>query len=356
MKTRISRCMLVLCATALLLTACSRQQSSLMSPSAPAMGRSSSSGYGFSDNYAVAEMMEDATVGKYTFSQQEPLAYAQTPPEHPQSGGYEDFEQKLVYNASISIETLEFANSVNLVSKLAEQYKGYIESSSIDGRTVYLDDETANLIDRYAYYTLRIPSVSFDAFLRSSGDLGNVTSESTGVQNITAQFYDTQSRLDAYQIQYDRMVALLEKADRMEDILSIERHLTEVRYQIEWMTTQMRSFQSQVSYSTINLYLREVTRYTPPARRSFGARLLVSILDSINGFSEWAQDFTIATIYALPYLMLALIVFVLLGRLRRKRGLPPMRIPRTLGRKKDGGANMTTTQLGSVEPSAPEDE
>jgi hypothetical protein len=314
---------LLLCLT-LLLVSCSEGKKSSYDSSAYDSPKSVND-YGFYtyDEYAASE---EASENEMAFHPSESPASDPLLPDPAASGGYENLEQKLIYIGHLSVETLDFDQTCSGVEEMVQQYGGYTEASNLSGRTVYRGEEgMPTLIDRYATYTLRIPKAKFSDFMAHAGDLGNVTDVSTQLENISPQFYDTQSRLDAYQIQYDRLLALLEKADRIEDILALESQLTEVRYRIEAMTTQLRGWQSQVDYSTVHLNIREVTRYTPPEKQSYPERLVKAISGSLSRFTELLGNFVIDFIYMLPWIVVLVAVYLLIRRFRPLKLLPKRR-------------------------------
>ena len=299
-----------------LLSGCAANKDLAADEGAPSNNIQNSSGF-FKESYTAQGDFagESTALGDAT-------ADSETPPSAPQEGGgaYEGLEQKLVYTGYLSVETLDFDTACSGVSALVAEFGGLIESSNRSGSTVYRGEEGApTLVDRYANYVLRIPSDRFSAFMSSAGELGNVTDTGTQLENISTRLYDTQSRLDAYQIQYDRLLALLERADRMEDILAIEAQLTDVRYQIESLTTTLRGWQSQVDYSTVTLNIREVTRYTPPEKQNFVDRMLGAVSGSLQSFGASLADLSISLIYLIPWLaVFALIVWLLRRHLPKR--------------------------------------
>ena len=85
----------------------------------------------------------------------------------------------------------------------------------------------------------------------------------TYTENVTSQYYDTQARLTAYQTQEARLLEMMEKAETVEDIITIEEKLTDLRYRIESLQSTLKNWDRQVSYSTISLDVEEVQEYTP---------------------------------------------------------------------------------------------
>ena len=107
------------------------------------------------------------------------------------------------------------------------------------------------------YLTVRIPADRFDDFinaLRSSS--GSVVNVSVYSDNITKQYNDTVIEIEALNTQHQRLLQLLEKAETVEDIMTIESELTNVRYELESQESRLRVMDNQIDYSTIYLSAR----------------------------------------------------------------------------------------------------
>ena len=70
-----------------------------------------------------------------------------------------------------------------------------------------------------------------------------------------------QSHKKALLAEQESLLSMMEQAESIEDIIAINEQLTDVRYQIESMESQLRTYDNQVDYSTVNLYIDEVERY-----------------------------------------------------------------------------------------------
>ena len=135
--------------------------------------------------------------------------------------------EKLIYSASATVETTEFDGTIEKLSALVEQYGGFVESSSVNGSNYYTQSRGYSST-RYASYVIRVPSDKFSALMGSLSTLGNVPYSHTYTENITAQYYDTDARLSAYQTQEARLLEMMEAAETVEDLIAIEEKLTEM--------------------------------------------------------------------------------------------------------------------------------
>ena len=165
--------------------------------------------------------------------------------------------EKLIYSASATVETTEFDQTVEKLSALVEQYGGFVQSSSVNGSNYYTQSRGYSS-ERCASYVIRVPSDRFSTLMSSLSTLGNVPYSHTYTENITAQYYDTDARLTAYKTQETRLLEMMEIAETVEDLISIEEKLTELRYKIESLQSTLNNWDRQVSYSSLNLEVQEV--------------------------------------------------------------------------------------------------
>lgn len=223
-----------------------------------------------------------------------------------------DYTAKIIYTASVSIETTEFDDAVAALESQVKAIGGFVESSNVYGDTQYNSDGTTSIVNRWAYYTVRIPCEQFEAFLHTADGFGNVTSTSRDAQNVTSAYTDYEARLSSLRTQEDRLLDMLEKSEDVDTLIAIEQRLADVRYEIESIERSLRNYDMQIKYSTVNLDLREVEIYTPtvPVTRTFGEKLSDAFADGWTGFTRGVQRFIIGLAAALPTLVLLAVIAV----------------------------------------------
>lgn len=233
-------------------------------------------------------------------------------------------DAKIIYSADLSLESTEFDQAIASIDATVKELSGYIQSSSINGDSLYNADGTTSIINRYASYQIAIPSESFEIFLQRSGGIGNVISQSRQAENISSQYTDTEARIESLQTQYDRLMAMLEKATDVDTLVALEARLSEVTYELESYERTLRNWDRQVAYSTIHLYVQEVSLYTQTATvtRSFGQRLSDALSDGWNSFVRGTQNLAVSLVGSLPALLLLavlILVAVIVVRIVIKR-------------------------------------
>lgn len=246
-------------------------------------------------------------------------------PEAAEAQGAEELPDvdpsKIIYSADATVETTDFDDTTAKVTELVAKYGGWIESSSINGANYY-NTARGRTSSRSAYYVMRIPSARFDELMGTLGTLGNVPYTHTYTENVTSQYYDTQARLTAYETQEARLLEMMELAESVEDIITIEEKLTELRYQIEALQSKLNNWDREVSYSTVNLSIEEVQEYTPESlsRPSYGERLITSLKSGFEDMVDFFGDFLLLFVAALPTLIiLGVIVFAAVKLIKRGR-------------------------------------
>ena len=223
-----------------------------------------------------------------------------------------DYTAKIIYTASVSIETTEFDKAVAALESKVQAIGGFVESSNVTGNTLYNSDGTTSVVDRWAYYTVRIPCEQFEAFLHETEGFGNVISTSRDAQNVTSAYTDYEARLSSLNTQEERLLDMLSKSEDVETLIALEQRLSDVCYEIESIERSLRNYDMQIKYSTVDLDLREVEIYTPtvPVRRTFGEKLSDSLSDGWKSFTRGVQDVILGLASALPALILLAAVIV----------------------------------------------
>ena len=220
--------------------------------------------------------------------------------------------EKLIYTADVYLQTTQFDKTVQTLEGNVSAVGGFVESSNVYGDVAYNDDGTTRVVNRRAYYTVRVPAAQFDAFLTQTDGLGNVLSSSREAQNVTSSYTDYEARLSSLNTQEERLLDMLSKTTDVDSLVALEQRLSDVRYEIESIERNLRNLDRQITYSTVSLTLEEVEVYTPtvPVQRTFGEKMANAFAGGWTGFVRSVQRFCIDMASAAPALVLSLILVV----------------------------------------------
>lgn len=233
--------------------------------------------------------------------------------------------EKIIYTGYIYMQTTDFDTAISQLEKVVANFGGFVQDSSVQGNARTQSDGTTVIQDRWAHYVLRIPSASFDEFMTRADGIGNVTSSSRSAQNVTSQYTDYEARLSSLEIQEDRLLDMLKQSGDLESLITLEARLSEVRYEIESIQRNLRNLDQKLAYSTVELELREVEKYTPKVTvtRTFGEKLADAFSDGWKGFVDAAEDFVLFVAESLLTLIflaaVVVVVIVLIRKYRRKK-------------------------------------
>ena len=156
-------------------------------------------------------------------------------------------ERMIVRNGNMSLVVEDVNEAMAAISQLADGFNGYVVSSSVSG-----EEEGMR-----GWITIRVPDESFEPALSQIRELAvRVEEESTSSQDVTEEYIDLEARLANAEATEQEFLALLDKAEDVEDILKIYNSLSQIRQDIEQIKGRMQYLERTSSMSLISVYLR----------------------------------------------------------------------------------------------------
>lgn len=154
-------------------------------------------------------------------------------------------DRQIISQASLSVEVEDVTGAVAQVRTIAETRGGFISQLATTGTP---GRQRSDL-------TVRVPQGEFFDTLESIKRLGKVWSENAGSEDVTEQFIDLEARLRSALREEQSLLSLLERADTVSNILTIERELARVRSEIERLQGQINYLSRRVDLATISVAL-----------------------------------------------------------------------------------------------------
>lgn len=226
--------------------------------------------------------------------------------------------RKLIRKLHLEVETETYDDLFANVQQMVAQCGGYVES--MDANTRY------GSTSRYATMVIRVPADQLDHFAAGVAEASNVVYRSESTNDVTLSYVDMESRKAALLVEQERLMALLEQAGSLEEILQIETRLTEVRYELESIESQLRTYDNLVDYATVTLSISEVKVLTDveEEEKGFWETIGDGFLDSVSGLWNGIKKVFSFLLIASPYLLIFVIapltlLFFLLRRKRKNR-------------------------------------
>lgn len=226
--------------------------------------------------------------------------------------------RKLIKTVDLRLETLTYDETIAYIQSSVEKAGGYIETLSVEGDSLYYKSSR-----RYANMQVRIPKDKTNSFLAGLDENTTVCEKSETTEDVTLQYVDVESHKAALEVEQERLMAILKKAETVADIIEIENRLSQVRYEIGQYESRLRVYDNLVDYTTIQIDVQEVERITEQPEEGAFARMIQGFKDSVVDVGEGIREFFIGFVISIPYLLVyGVILFgvvLVIKKIRKRR-------------------------------------
>ena len=227
-------------------------------------------------------------------------------------------DRKLVKTVELTAETEELDELLNAITARVNELGGYVENQRVYNGSAYASHRS-----RSASLTIRIPAEKLDGFVDHVAQSSNIVSRYAYIDDVTLTYVATENRVEALEAEHDQLLELMDKAETMSELLEVQARLTDVRYELENVTSQFNLLKNQVSYGTVHLSVDEVVEYTPVEEETFWQRISGGFVDSLKQIGDGIVEFTVFVLANLPYILLIgagiTVLIILVRRSVRKR-------------------------------------
>jgi hypothetical protein len=218
----------------------------------------------------------------------------------------ENIEQKIIKTGDIRFETNDLEETYNKMITAVKKYNAIIQN----------DTEGKDYGSVFRKIIVRVPSKNFDLFLSDiSKGVAYFDNKEISSQDVTEEYIDIDARLKAKKVLESRYLELLKKANKVTEMLEIEKQLSAIREEIEAKEGQLRYMQSQISMSTITIEFYKTVANEGGATISYGSKIWNAIKSGFNGISS----FFIGLLSIWPFLIiLATAIYFIRKRFKKK--------------------------------------
>ena len=167
------------------------------------------------------------------------------------------FDRMVVKTAELGVRAGDVRGSAEEARRVAERFGGEVLSSRVYAGS---GPVSADLV-------LSVPSGEFEAALEELRGLGDrVTTDTVEGQDVTEEFVDLESRERNLLAAETSLLALYDRAESVEDTLTVERELTNIRGQIEEVQGRIQYLERRTATSEIILHLEPIPHAPPPQK------------------------------------------------------------------------------------------
>lgn len=239
--------------------------------------------------------------------------------------------RKLIKTVDLEVETRDFDGMMGALETRIQELGGYTESMDSYNGSSYSGYRSS----RSAELKVRIPSGNLDSFLKTVAEAGNIIRRNENVDDVTLSYVDMESRRDTLRTEQSRLLELLDRAENIEEIITIEERLSEVRYQLESMESKLRTMDNLIDYSTVYINVSEVKELTPVEEPTVWERISEGFGESLVNIGHGVLEFGIWFLVNIPYLaiwggIIAAVVLFIRRRRRKKRRMLEEQMKRSM--------------------------
>jgi len=222
-------------------------------------------------------------------------------------------DRKIIQNAEIRLRVDDIAGVSEKIKNKTTDLQGYPSDMA-----VYADGRNAN-----ASMVLRVPRAGYPQLLSFISSLGHVDYKREYTNDVTAQYVDLDARVKVLRTEEDSLLAILAKAEKIEDILKVKAQITATRQERESLEAQLQAMRSSVEYATVSVDLYQPANSEAAVNLenlNVFSRSYRAFISGFNALTGQLANLVVFFFAALPgLLLLALIVFAVV-RLRKGRG------------------------------------
>ena len=193
----------------------------------------------------------------------------------------EGFGRKIVKSADLGVRAEDVRGVAEAAQRVASNSGGSVLQSEISG--------SKNAVS--AYLTLSIPAEEFEGALDELRDLGKeVVRDTVSGQDVTEEFVDLESQERNLLAAEESLLELYGRAETVEDTLTIERELTNIRGQIEQVQGRLQYLENRTALSQISISVEPVAgpKPAPPGWKpaAVAASAWAASLDVLQGMAN----------------------------------------------------------------------
>ena len=144
----------------------------------------------------------------------------------------------------------KFDAAINGVLALVDSERGFVAGVGPQPVASIPDVRTGQI-------TFQVPTERFDDALVALRKLGTVKQFNVSGVDVSSQYVDLQSRLVSAQAQRDAYLALLNRAQSIQDIVTLQNQLAPILAQIEQLKGQIDNLDRTTTYGTITATIQE---------------------------------------------------------------------------------------------------
>ena len=218
-----------------------------------------------------------------------------------------EISEKKIRTVNMSLECKSMESAAKELKDKVKAQGGYIESEDYSAISQWNDTKRMN-------FTIRLPKGNVDSFLDFLNGEGRILSKSENLQDVRLQYRDAKNHIKALETEQERILALMEKAETVDQLIALENRLTEIRYQLDSYNSEILDYDNKVDFSTIYLELQESIdgKINQSGNYGFFDRVRDGFFQNLFGIRLFFEDTALFVLVFIPQILLVLLIILLI--------------------------------------------
>lgn len=218
-------------------------------------------------------------------------------------------ERLVIKNANLSITVADPEEKIEAITALATSLGGYVVSSNTYQSYANSGEQVPE-----GNITIRIPAGKLDSALAQiKAGVDEVNSENVSGEDVTDQYVDLQSRLDAKEAAEAQMLKIMEDATTTEETLAVYSELQYIQSDIEVLKGQINYYERSAATSSISTEVIATEKAEPIEIGGWelgatASKAIQNLINYLQGFMQFIINFIL---FVLPVLFTLILPFYL---------------------------------------------
>lgn len=189
-----------------------------------------------------------------------------------------DWDKKIIKNGTLGLEVKDFRKFSTSLREKIRSAGGYVAQEAQEQNEYRIGNNM----------TIKVPVDQFDAAMQQfSADVLKVTEQKVSTEDVTRQYIDNKTRMDAKKAVLQRYTELLKQAKTMEDILNVQNEINSIQEEMEAAGGEAEYLKHASAFSTITVNYFEILDPAAAglADKPEGNRLISAFRSGWNGIA-----------------------------------------------------------------------
>src|SRR6476659_9724075 len=166
----------------------------------------------------------------------------------------------IIHKGSLTLEVASIGPATASAADLVTSSRGFVAGSK----------ETGTGADAVATADYRIPADAWERTLAGLRGLATVRAQEISTDEVTGQVVDLGARIANLRATESALQAIMTRAAKIDDVLAVQKQLTDTRGQIEELVAQKASLEDRAAFGSLTVTFVLTARPAPAAPRPPG--------------------------------------------------------------------------------------